>query len=61
MLVLILNASSNAHVDIYSGARGLNFGQSLHLHVHFVSQCAQAVRLVESAHICALAWAIFSH
>ena len=41
----------NTHADISSGASGLNFGQSLYLHLYFVYICMQAAKALVSQHI----------
>ena len=44
----------NAHAEVFSGARGLNFGLSLHLHPYFVYASSEGSG--ESAQARRLAW-----
>ena len=56
ILVLIAHAQTphlNAHADVWSGVRGLNFGLSLHLLTNFVSSSSEVSG--ESAHLRRLA------
>ena len=59
ILVPIWNVQKPPYADISSGARGLNFGLSLHLHPYFVFVSCEGSG--EPAPFCKLSWALIAH